>query len=113
LIRVNNHPEWLYAAVDPETNKTLYVRLFQAGITERTLLFLRELHQGSQSGAPQFSSIVRTISEGYTIDFDSDFRQFARKSECCRICLNGVKPCISSFANTFHNGQLDTVEARP
>lgn len=45
MIRVDARREWLYAAVDPETNEFLHVRLFQARTTERTLLFLRELRR--------------------------------------------------------------------
>jgi len=36
---------WLYAAVDPETNKFLYVRPFPTRTTQLTMLFLRELQQ--------------------------------------------------------------------
>jgi putative transposase len=45
VIQVNDQRHWLYAAVDPETNEFLHVRLFQTRTTERTLLFLRELRE--------------------------------------------------------------------
>ena len=45
VIQVNNERRWLYAAVDPETNKFLHVRLFPAKTTQLTVLFLRELQQ--------------------------------------------------------------------
>jgi len=45
VIQVNDERRWLYAAVDPETNKLLHVRLFSTGTTQLTALFLRELQQ--------------------------------------------------------------------
>ncbi len=48
LIRVNGQRHWLYAAVDPDTNQFLHVRLFQTRTTQLTLLFLRELHEKQQ-----------------------------------------------------------------
>ena len=45
VIQVNDERRWLYAAVDPETNKFLHVRLFPTRTTQLTMLFLRELQQ--------------------------------------------------------------------
>jgi len=45
VIRVNGQQYWLYAAVDPETNKFLHVRLFTTTTTALTQKFLRELKQ--------------------------------------------------------------------
>jgi len=36
---------WLYAAVDPETNEFLHVRLFSTRKTQRTVSFSRERQQ--------------------------------------------------------------------
>ena len=43
VIQVNDERRWLYAAVDPETNKFLHIRLFPTRTTQLTVLFLREL----------------------------------------------------------------------
>src|SRR6056297_2071821 len=43
VIRVNGQQYWLYAAVDPETNKFLHIRLFTTTTTALTQKFLREL----------------------------------------------------------------------
>jgi len=43
VIQVNDQRRWLFAAVDPETNKILHARLFPTRTTEPTVLFLREL----------------------------------------------------------------------
>ena len=45
VIHVNDEGRWLYAAVNPETNKFLHVRLFPTRTTQLTVLFLRELQQ--------------------------------------------------------------------
>jgi len=43
VIRIDYERYWPYAAVDPQTNDFLHVRLFQTRITQLTVLFLREL----------------------------------------------------------------------
>jgi len=48
VIRINNERHWLYAAVDPDTNEFLHVRLFQTRTTQLTVLFLRELRDKQQ-----------------------------------------------------------------
>ena len=45
VIQVNDERRWLYAAIDPETNKFLHFRLFSTRTTQLTVLFLRELQQ--------------------------------------------------------------------
>lgn len=48
VIRVNGQRHWLYAAVDPDTNQFLHVRLFQTRKTQLTVLFLRDLRKKQQ-----------------------------------------------------------------
>jgi len=43
VIQLNDERHWLYAAVDPETDQFLHVRLFSTRTTQLTVLFLREL----------------------------------------------------------------------
>ena len=45
MIRINGQQFWLYAAVDPDTNKFLYVRLFTTTTTALIQQVLRELHE--------------------------------------------------------------------
>ena len=45
VIRINGQQFWLYAAVDPDTNKFLHVRLFVTTTTALTQRFLQELQQ--------------------------------------------------------------------
>jgi putative transposase len=48
LIRVNDQRHWLFAAVDPDTNQFLHIRLFQTRTTQLTVLFLREPREKQQ-----------------------------------------------------------------
>jgi len=48
VIRINDQRHWRYAAVDPEPNEILHVRLPQARTTQLTVLFLRELSEKQQ-----------------------------------------------------------------
>jgi len=43
VIRIDNQQYWLYAAVGPEMNRILHIRLFSATTTALTERFLREL----------------------------------------------------------------------
>ena len=45
VIRINGQQYWLYAAVDPDTNRFLHVRLFSTTTTALTQRFLRELRE--------------------------------------------------------------------
>ena len=44
-IRINGQQYWLYAAVDPDTNRFLHIRLFSTTTTALTQRFLRELRE--------------------------------------------------------------------
>ena len=45
VIRINGKQFWLYAAVDPETNRFLHLRLYTTTTTALTERFLRELRK--------------------------------------------------------------------
>jgi len=45
VIRINGQQFWLYAAVDPETNTVLHIRLFTTTTTALTQQFLQELRE--------------------------------------------------------------------
>jgi transposase-like protein len=45
LIQINDERRWLYAAIDPEANTFLHVRLFSTRNTQLTVLFFRELQE--------------------------------------------------------------------
>ena len=45
VIRINGQQFWLYAAVNPDTNKFLHFRLFTTTTTALTRRYLQELQQ--------------------------------------------------------------------
>ena len=112
VIRVNGQRHWLYAAVDPETNQFLHVRLFQTLTTQLTVLFLRELREKQQV-------------EDVTILVDAATHLKAaldRLGLRFRVCRHGnrnsverifreVKRRTSSFSNSFSNVALPTAES--
>jgi len=48
VIQLNNDRYWLYAAVDPDTNRLLHVRLYPTRTTAITSMFLSELREKHQ-----------------------------------------------------------------
>ena len=44
-IQINDEQFWLFAAVDPATNRLLHVRLFATRTTAMTAMFLAELRE--------------------------------------------------------------------
>ena len=45
MIQINGQQFWLYATVNPETNRFLHIRLFTTTKTALTQQFLRELRE--------------------------------------------------------------------
>ena len=65
VIRINGQQYWLYAAVDPETNRFLHIRLFTTTTTALTQKFLRELrakHDVSEQAFPTEASVPHKTS---------------------------------------------------
>jgi putative transposase len=68
VIRVNGQQYWLYAAVDPETNRFLHIRLFTTTTTALTQKFLRELrtkHDVSKAGFTPYLRALQLRREFY------------------------------------------------
>jgi putative transposase len=112
VIRVSGQRHWLYAAVDPDTNQFLHVRLFQTRTTQLTLLFLRELREKQQ-----VSDVTFLVDDAAHLKAALD-----RLGLRFRVCRHGnrnaiervfreVKYRTSSFSNTFSNAQLPTAES--
>jgi len=55
VILVNDQHYWLYAAVDPEINLLLHIRLFPMTTTVFTVISLREFREKKMSQSPCFS----------------------------------------------------------
>jgi putative transposase len=112
VIRVNGQRHWLFAAVDPDTNQFLHVRLFQTRTTQLTLLFLRELHEKQQ-----VSDVTFLVDKAHHLK--NALERLGLRFRVCRYgnrnaverVFREVKRRTSSFSNTFSNAQLPTAES--
>jgi putative transposase len=112
VIRINDERYWLYAAVDPETNKFLHARLFQTRTTQLTLLFLRELRDKQQveqatflvDGAHHLKAALDRLGLRFQI------RRHGNRNAVERV-FREVKRRTSSFSDTFSNVEPPTAES--
>ena len=111
VIRINGQQFWLYAAVDPETNKFLHVRLFTTTTTALTQRFLQELQEKHDienavflvDNAQHLATALRraglrfqTVRHGNRNAVERVFREVKRRT--------------SSFSNSFSHVQPTTAE---
>jgi putative transposase len=111
-IQRNDERHWLYAAVDPETNQFLHVRLFQTRTTERTMLFLRELKE--QVPVTQATILIdagtHLIRALERLNLRFQVRRHGNRNAVERV-FREVKRRTSSFSNTFSHVKLPTAES--
>ena len=111
-ITIDGHRQWLFAAVDPATNKILHARLFQARTTERTLLVLRELQQDHDLDQVTFlvdsTHSLRSVLDRLGLGFQT--LRHGNRNSVERV-FREVKRRTSSFSNTFRNAALATAES--
>jgi putative transposase len=112
MIRVNGQRHWLFAAVDPDTNQFLHVRLFQTRTTQLTVLFLRELCEKQQ-----VSDVTLLVDDAHHLKSALDrlglrvrYERRGNRNTVERV-FREVKRRTSSFSNTFSNAQLPTAES--
>lgn len=111
VIRINGQQFWLYAAVDPDTNRVLHIRLFTTTTTVLTQMFLRELQEKHDVSdavflvdyAQHLATALRraglrfqTIHHGNRNAVERVFREVKRRT--------------SSFSNSFSHVQPTTAE---
>jgi putative transposase len=112
VIQRNDERHWLYAAVDPETNQFLHVRLFQTRTTERTMLFLRELKE--QVPVTQATILIdagtHLIRALERLNLRFQVRRHGNRNADERV-FREVKRRTSSFSNTFSHVKLPTAES--
>ncbi|WP_430506587.1 IS6 family transposase [Haloparvum sp. PAK95] len=111
MIQVNNDRYWLYAAVNPLTNRILHIRLFQTYSIYLTQQFLRELaekHDVSDAvflidDARELESGLRNEGFEYRIEIDGLRNQIER-------VFREVERRTSSFSNCFSHVDPPTAE---
>jgi transposase-like protein len=111
VIQLNNQRFWLYAAVDPETNEFLHVRLFPTRTTVLTTQFLQELtekHDVTDSlflvdGAPWLQAALfdlnlrfQHLTHGNRNAVERLFKELKRRTE--------------QFATHFRHASADSAE---
>ena len=111
VIRINGQQFWLYAAVNPDTNNFLHIRLFTTTTTALTQKFLRELREKHDiedtvflvDYAQHLASALRraglrfqTVRHGNRNAVERVFREVKRRT--------------SSFSNSFSHVQPTTAE---
>ena len=111
VIQVNDERRWLYAAVDPETNKFLHVRLFPTRTTQLTVLFLRELQQY----VPVTQATILVDDAHHLkaalsrLGLRFQMRRHGNRNAVERV-FREIKQRTSSFPNTFSHVQPTTAE---
>ncbi|WP_142860713.1 IS6 family transposase [Salinigranum halophilum] len=112
VIRVNGQRHWLFAAVDPDTNQFLHVRLFQTRTTQLTVLFLRELREKQH-----LSNTTFLIDDAAHLKATLDRLGLRFRVNChgnrnsVERVFHKVKRRTYSFSNTFSNARLPTVDS--
>jgi transposase-like protein len=111
VIQLNDERYWLYAAVDPATNRLLHVRLFPTrtlALTEMFLAELREKHLVDDAtflvdGAPWLQAACHRhglrfqhVTHGNRNAVERIFREVKRRT--------------NQFSNCFSHAEADTVE---
>jgi putative transposase len=111
VIRINGQQFWLYAAVNPDTNRFLHIRLFTTTTTALTQQFLRELREKHDiknavflvdyaqhlAAALQRAGLqFQTVRHGNRNAVERVFREIKRRT--------------SSFSNSFSHADPKTAE---
>ena len=112
VIRLNDQQFWLYAAVDPQTNDLLHVRLFSTTTTSVTEIFLRELRQKHDVETAVFlvdgAQHLQTALQRAGLRFQ--MRRHGNRNAVERI-FRELKRRTSSFSNCFSHVEPETAES--
>jgi putative transposase len=111
VIRINDQQYWLYAAVDPETNIFLHIRLFSTYTTGLTEIFLHELREKHDVDDAVFlvddADWLQTALQRHGLDFRYELH--GNRNSIERV-FREVKRRTSSFSNCFSHVEPETAE---
>ncbi|WP_097009704.1 IS6 family transposase [Natronoarchaeum philippinense] len=112
VIRINGQQFWLYAAVDPTTNKFLHIRLLTTTTTALSQQFLRELCEKSDLGDTVFlvDHAQHLAAALQRAGLRLPPARHGNQNAVERI-FRGVKRRTSSFTNSFCHVELVTAES--
>ena len=112
VIRINDQQYWLYAAIDPETNTFLHIRLFSTYTTGLTEIFLSELREKHDVETAVFlvddANWLQTALDRHGLDCRYE-RHVNRNA--VELLFRKVKRRTSSFLNTFGHVEPTTAES--
>jgi putative transposase len=112
VIRINGQQFWLYAAVNPETNQFLYVRLFTTTTTALTQQFLQELREKHDLEHTVFlvdhAKHLAAALQRARLRFHPG--RHGNRNAIERVCRE-VKRRTSSFSNSFSHVEPATAES--
>jgi transposase-like protein len=105
VIHLNDQRYWLYAAVDPETNEFLHVRLFPTRMIVLTKRFLRELREKSAVDDSLFlSRQSRTVVASCTLRTQPPIHHVTRGNRnAAERVFKEVKRRTEQFVNHFRH----------
>jgi transposase-like protein len=112
VIKVNGERFWIYAAVDPATNRILHCRLFTTRNLALTKRFLRELDQKHDVNDTEFLVDGAPWLQAGLHELGMHFRHktFGERNPVERV-FQEVKRRTEQFYNCFSNAQPETVES--
>jgi putative transposase len=112
VIRIDGQQYWLYAAVDPETNQFLHVRLFPTTTTALTQQFLQELRQKHDVADAVFlvdhAQHLKTALQRAGLRFQT--MRHGNRNAVERL-FREIKRRTSSFSNSFSHVDPTTAES--
>lgn len=111
VIRINGQQYWLYAAVDPDSNEFLHVRLFTTTTTAVTQQFLRELREKYDISAAVFlvdhAHHLAAALQRVGLRFQTG--RHGNRNAVERV-FREIKRRTSSFSNSFSHVDPPTAE---
>ena len=111
VIRINGQQFWLYAAVNPEINEFLHVRLFTTTTTALTQQFLRELREKHDVEDAVFlvdgSHSLHDACQHHGFDFR--YEKHGNRNAVERV-FREIKRRTLSFSNSFSHVDPETAE---
>ncbi|CCQ36745.1 ISH14-type transposase ISNamo7 [Natronomonas moolapensis 8.8.11] len=111
VIRLNNKQYWLYAAVDPETNKLLYTTLEPTTNKAIAHAFFAELREKHDVDDAVFlvdgSHSLKDACRRHSLDFR--YERHGNRNSVERV-FREVKRRTISFSNCFSNAEADTAD---
>lgn len=111
VVKVNGHRFWLVAAVNPETNVILHVRLFPSRNTALTKLFLRELEEKHVIDDTEFFVDGAPWLHAGLFELGMHFHHetFGERNPVERV-FQEIKRRTSQFYNTFSRATPESAE---